>query len=413
LKLNVGYQNNIRKEFGNPENPSETELEFDLRTWTSSLQWRLPEAAHFETTVGVSGMHQRNINKGEETIIPQYTSRDGGLFLFTQKSVKDVTFSGGARFDMRRIHSEELMDGTNLKFAPFKKTFSNVSASAGLSYHPTPMLTYKANVARGFRAPALSELASNGAHEGTNRYEYGNLDLNSERSFQIDAGIEVDFEHLGFTLSLFQNAIKDFIFYRRLQGVSGDSLVTVDGGDLEAFQYDQQGANLSGLEASMDLHPHPLDWLHIKNTVSLIRARFNHKIDGSDNLPMIPAARYLGELRVNLINGKKAVRNVYGLVELDKTFRQNKPFFGYNTETATPGYTLLNAGIGSDFYGNGKPFMHIYIAANNLTDVAYQSHLSRLKYAAVNNVTGRRGVFNTGRNISIRVHIPFSYSTKK
>jgi iron complex outermembrane receptor protein len=195
--------------------------------------------------------------------------------------------------------------------------------------------------------------------------------------------------------------------------MSGDSIINVGGEDLEAFQYDQRRANLAGLEASMDMHPHPLDWLHIKNTVSLIRARFNQKIDGSDNLPMIPAARYLGELRVNLVNGKKAVRNVYTLVELDKTFTQNKPFFGYNTETLTRGYTLLNAGLGADFYGHGKPFMHIYIAGNNLADVAYQSHLSRLKYADVDNTTGRRGVFNTGRNISIRIHVPFSYTTKK
>ena len=40
--------------------------------------------------------------------------------------------------------------------------------------------------------------------------------------------------------------------------------------------------------------------------------------------------------------------------------------------------------------------------------VAYQNHLSRLKYAAENIATGRNGVFNMSRNFSIKVNIPFN-----
>ena len=42
-------------------------------------------------------------------------------------------------------------------------------------------------------------------------------------------------------------------------------------------------------------------------------------------------------------------------------------------------------------------------ALNNLTDVAYQNHLSRLKYTDENPVTGRVGVFNMGRNFTARL----------
>ena len=49
-----------------------------------------------------------------------------------------------------------------------------------MSFEPTDAITLKVNIARGFRAPALAELASNGAHEGTNRYEYGDQNLESE-----------------------------------------------------------------------------------------------------------------------------------------------------------------------------------------------------------------------------------------
>ena len=53
------------------------------------------------------------------------------------------------------------------------RDFSNLSGSVGFSYLPSQLVTLKFNIARGFRAPSMSELASNGAHEGTNRFEYG------------------------------------------------------------------------------------------------------------------------------------------------------------------------------------------------------------------------------------------------
>jgi len=54
----------------------------------------------------------------------------------------------------------------------------------------------------------------------------------------------------------------------------------------------------------------------------------------------------------------------------------------------------------------------VHLAVNNITDKAYQSHLSRLKYTDINNVTGRRGVFNTGRNFSVRLNVPLNFSAK-
>ena len=410
LKLNIGFQNNLRKEFGNPEDPSEKELFFDLKTGSYNLQWRLPEINNFETTIGLSGMYQQNKNRGEEVIIPEYNLFDAGGFIFTQKTLDKVVVSGGLRYDHRTINSKELFEETDLKFGSFKKTFSNVSGSAGLSYQPVQMVTIKANIARGFRAPTLSELASNGAHEGTNRYEYGQLNLKSERSLQADVGIDLEYEHISFSVSAFTNRIKDFIFYQRLQNTAGgDSIINLDGEELEAFAYNQNNARLYGLETSIDIHPHPLDWLHFTNTFSFVRGRFDESVDGSDNLPSIPAARYLAELKANFTKGQKALRNFYALVELDNTFKQNKPFTGFNTETATPGYALLHAGIGADIFRKDKTLFSVHVAANNLTDEAYQNHLSRLKYASVNNVTGRQGVFNTGRNFSVKVNVPFSF----
>lgn len=48
----------------------------------------------------------------------------------------------------------------------------------------------------------------------------------------------------------------------------------------------------------------------------------------------------------------------------------------------------------------------------NLTDIAYQNHLSRLKYADLNYFNGKRGVFNMGRNFGIKVNVPLDFAWK-
>jgi len=414
LKINLAYQNNLRREYGNPEDPAEEELFFDLKTFNYNLQWQLPEMKEWHTSIGVNGMQQTNQNKAEEVLIPEYSLFDVGAFIYTQRFFKKATLSGGLRFDNRSVNSKAFADGPDVKFTAFKRKFANVSGSVGISAEPSEKVTLKANIARGFRAPTLAELASNGAHEGTNRYEYGEQTLKSETSLQFDAGFDLNYEHFSFGLSVFYNRMNNFIFYNKLQSLlGGDSLVNVDGEDLPTFRFNQHDASLAGLEASLDIHPHPLDWLHFENTFSWVRGRFDDPIDGSDNLPLIPAARLVSELKADFRTAGKSFRNLYFKLEADQTFAQKNAFTGFDTETMTNGYLLLNWGAGADIQNSKKKtIFSLHFAIANLTDKAWQSHLSRLKYAAENLVSGRTGVFNTGRNFSVKLNIPFGFSLK-
>ena len=100
-------------------------------------------------------------------------------------------------------------------------------------------------------------------------------------------------------------------------------------------------------------------------------------------------------------------------IELDNTFSQKNIFSTYNTETATAGYTLLNTALGADFVSNkGVTLFSLNLVGSNLGDVAYQNHLSRLKYASENMANGRMGVFNMGRNFSVKVTIPLNFTVK-
>ena len=215
-------------------------------------------------------------------------------------------------------------------------------------------------------------------------------------------------------VNVFYNHINNFIFYRRLNSIfGGDSLVYDDNGEeLQAFQFDQNNARLYGFEIHFDLHPHPLDWLHFENKFSFVRGKFTNNIFESDNLPLIPAPRWVSELRADFKKAGKSLANAYARIEADNNLKQENAFYAYNTETATPSYTLLNAGIGGDVMIKNKTAFSLHFSANNITDKAYQNHLSRLKYTDVNDVTGRPGVFNMGRNFSVRLNIPLEFSIK-
>jgi iron complex outermembrane receptor protein len=106
------------------------------------------------------------------------------------------------------------------------------------------------------------------------------------------------------------------------------------------------------------------------------------------------------------------VRNLSVKFEVERSFAQKKAFTAYETETETPGYTLFNAGISTDITAKSKTLFSIYFNAINITDVAYQNHLSRLKYAAVNEATGRQGVFNMGRNYTFKINVPLSFDLR-
>jgi iron complex outermembrane recepter protein len=329
--------------------------------------------------------------------------------VYIQKTIGKASFSGGLRYDYRHLDSKEFMEGNQIKFSAFTKNFSNISGSLGLSYAATEHTIFKVNLARGFRAPSIPELSSNGEHEGTNRYEYGSQNLQSESSWQADLGVEINQEHFQFTASTFFNSINNFIFYSRLSRAGGgDSLVN----GTPAFEFGQRDAMLYGIEALLDIHPHPFDWLHWQNTFSYVRGQFKEVVEDTKNVPLIPAARLISQLRADLFTSEKSKGKVSAFLEIDFTFKQSHPFTAFDTETPTAGYTLLNAGITADIKRKNTTLFSLYVLANNLTDVAYQSHLSRLKYTAENMVTGRTGVFNMGRNFMLKLNIPLRWETK-
>lgn len=416
LKTTIGWQQNQRQEYGNILNKNHYGLYFLLNTFNYDVRYIFPEKNYLNLSVGVNGMKQISQNKGTEFLVPEYDLFDFGLFFIAKKSLGKLDISGGLRYDSREEYGKDLFLNSNgamvssisgnlpiHKFTAFTTSFTGISGSIGATYQFNDNVFTKTNISRGFRAPNIGEIGANGVHDGTSRYEIGDPGLKAENSLQFDYALGLNSEHVTAEIDLFRNTIHNFIFPRKLESVvKGDSLSN----GYSTFKFVAGEANLSGGEISVDIHPHPLDWLHFENSFSLVRSTRKNQPDSTKYLPFTPAPKLTTELKASTRKLGKHLVNAYLKIGVENYFLQDQFFAASRTETATPGYVLLNLGMGTEVIYKNKSRFSIFISVDNLTDKAYQSHLSRLKYLPVNYLTGRTGVYNMGRNFSLKLIFP-------
>ncbi|OBX24172.1 MULTISPECIES: TonB-dependent receptor [Bizionia] len=338
-------------------------LQMKLKTANYDVKYHLPIMGKFETIVGIQGMNQINTNYGEEILIPDAVTNDFGILAMSHIHFEKFDLQLGARYDNRWLQINNSIN----------KTFNSFNGAFGVKTNLTKNITARLNLATGFRAPNLAELTSDGVHHGTNRYEIGNIDLNTEQNFQTDLALEFKNKHIEFFVNGFYNHINDYIY------LSPDGTII---NNEPVYNYDQDNAALYGGEIGMHFHPHPIHWLHYESSFETVTG----KLDSGSYLPLIPANSLSNTIRVEL--DLKPITNSYVFVKLRSVFNQgNVSTF----ETTTDGYNLLSAGFG----GNVQLFnndLSITISGTNLTDKTYINHLSRLK---------PDGIYNMGRNFSI------------
>ena len=378
LDINLGFTYNDRKEFeAHHHDDNETEEEHEendtesleaalhmkLKTGSYDIKYNLPEFGKFETIVGIQGMNQVNTNYGEEQLIPDATTNDFGVLATSHIHFENADVQLGARYDIRNINVN----------SGIQKDFNSFNGAIGLKTNMTKNITARINIATGFRAPNLSELTSDGTHEGTNRYEIGNADLKSEQNFQIDVALEFKNDHIELFANGFYNKINNYIFL-------SPNGIFVD--EDPVFLYLQDDAKLYGGEFGFHLHPHPLDWLHFESSFDMVTGKQNN----DSYLPLIPANTLSNIIRVEF--EKPWFKKGYAFIKLRTTLDQNKVS---DFETNTNGYNLLSTGIGARFKVLNND-LDVSVSGTNLTNKTYINHLSRLK---------PDGVFNIGRNFNI------------
>jgi len=364
IKLVLGFTDNLRKEY--EDDASTAALNMSLRTYSFDLKWHSPTYSNkINLIVGSQGMLQKNINKGEEILIPDASTTDFGGFLIGNYNTKKFHLQGGIRGDYRLIDAQEVFrpDGN---IPALKRSFGSFNFSFGAAYSMGSS-KIRGNLATGFRAPNTSELLSNGIHEGTNRYEIGNAELASENATQTDVTYEYQSDHFSLAVNPFYNYIQNYIFLAPVDTVINNA---------PAYAYQQTNAALFGGELGLHYHPHGIHWLHLESNLSSVFAKDRQNTP----LPMIPAVKLSSELKIVFSqNANVHVKDVF----LQHIYRFKQDRIG-QFESPTAGYQVINIGANMVIRTKGLP-IEISSGIKNLLNTKYIDHLSRFKALQIPN----------------------------
>jgi iron complex outermembrane recepter protein len=443
IGIDVGFTESLRHEIDTgtlgEENMAVHDIPYNIRYQVENFNTGV------KLTTGFNGMYEFEANYPEPPApyvgdyeIPNYNLFDIGGYGILEKDFKNLTLSGGLRYDLRTIDGQQMWlsnyaissqeqvapntPGAYEQFPPFKQTYAGFSGSVGATYQLPDHNYVKVNLARSYRAPAINELTANEL-DPANVFKIGDPNLKAEQGYEVDVAYGNNGPDIGFEVDGFYNHIGNFIFADRLGSVfGGDSI------QLGAPVYKYQGDNtavLAGMTAYFNVHPSGAKWLEWRNGFTYIYSFLPGQTDSTQHVPFTPAPRLTSSVRLKLADKPSSMlRSAYFSIGLEHDWAQNQIYSALYNELPSLTYTLIDAGIGTNLV---NPRTHrlvcsLIITGTNLANIAYIDHTSRPQYFWAYNttenptnfgvqsavVTNRnQGIFNMGRNVGFKVIFPF------
>ena len=333
---------------------------------------------------------------GEEAFTPANTTSSYALYLIEQKKVGNVTFELGGRLERTTLdadaseveldvlHDEHEGEEHAVAFNFPDYDFTSLSLSAGANWEYQEGHSVAVTLSRSERAPSQQELFSAGQHLATQSYEVGLVfDMDEEGHIEetlkgvkeeVSTNLDITFRKFtgswGYSASFFYNQADDYVFQTStgLIALSEHEEHEEHGHDehgdeegLPIYYFQQADADIWGFEAEtyVDLS----DTLRLTVFGDYIRAEIE-----DDNLPRTPPMRFGSEL--SYVNDGLSAD--VGFTWYDD---QNEVA---SFETATDGYTLVNASVQYEFGTQGIDWV-VFARGENLTDEEARVHTSFLK----------------------------------
>lgn len=296
--------------------------------------------------LGASGFWRDFKALGDEAFIAPTQTRNYALFLLERYSWDSFYIEGGLRYEWQHI---------DVRSDQPDRSHNGFSASLGFMWDFTPGYTVGVTFSRSQRLPTAEELYADGPHVATGQFEIGDPRLKVETSHNLELSLRKKTGALQFGVSLYRNAVRDFIF-------AADTGEVID--DLRVVNFRQQDAVFYGVEA--DVKYAVTDAIDVSVFGDYVRAKISH---GGGNLPRIPPGRIGSRIDARWDRWKAYVQYYHVFTQGDVAA----------FETRTAGYDMLNAGV--SFGGALWPLSgyELYLRANNLLNQKAIVHTSFIK----------------------------------
>lgn len=358
LQLQLGVEQNFRREY-DAADATDIALGLLVNTASGFLHYHHRPIGPFSGgTFGVFALDSRFEKRGTETLIPNSRSVNAAVYSLQHFERGRWRGTVGARWDLRTLSVE---DDAVLGLSAETQRHQAVTGSIGSSYRLTEWASLVASVGRGFRAPAAPDLYANGFHEGTRAFERGNPDLRVETSLNTDVGLRIEHARMTGEVSLFRNAIDDFIYLRPF-GTGGFAF--------DSLEVTQGNALLQGAEARVAVRTLP--WLTLQAGGDLV-----HGTNTSVDVPLtfVPPPRVQLGARAERARLGTAILRPWLSLQGERNWRQTRVD---PRDVAPPGYTLWQLGAGGTVLAGARVLV-VDLAVRNVFDTRFRNFMSRYK----------------------------------
>jgi iron complex outermembrane receptor protein len=216
LELAAAGELDLRNEFeplnGNPKVPTKY-IGLETKGFHFRSAYPIIQSADFETKLGIRTEYSDMKNKAVYTFVPDNTVLNTGAFLASNYKITSWELNGGISWDRAAYSTNNYI---NLFDADIDKNFAAFSGNLGASYLTSNTSKVSLNLATGFRPPNINELASTGFKPESMRVEYGNSNLEAERSSSVEFSFNEtsrDFRYFG---SVFYQDFNNFIYLEEM-----------------------------------------------------------------------------------------------------------------------------------------------------------------------------------------------------
>ncbi len=366
------------------------ELQYEITTHTADINWEHNSIKKVHGVIGITGMTRGNTFEGRY-FIPNFHNYSGGAFLIERTKVKNTEFEAGLRYDYKTLQIFKWEN--NIIIKPVFN-FKNASGTLGLIQSFGEHYSLNANVGTAWRAPTPNELFSDGLHHGAAAVEIGDRTLKPEKAYNSIVTISyngLQHKKLNGELSFYYNMINNFIYLQPQQPPT----LTIRGA-FPTFVYKQVDAAFKGIDATL-IYKLSKD-LQVTGKASMLRA-FNKTI--GDYLIMMPSDRYQVSAGYNFKAIKKLTDMYISVSSLYVTKQWRVPV-GQDYAPPPEAYMLLTIEGGIALKLKNQK-INISVGVNNLLNTSYREYLNRFRYYAD----------DIGRNISVKLKVPFAIETRK
>ena len=388
LSVTYNFQNNRRREFdvrraGRSDIPI-VDLNLASHVFNASLEKN--NSINHTTLFGLQYKFQNNTNvagTGSLPLIPDYLSFVPAVFAQHKWKLGKLNLEFGARYEN---YLYKVYPIRNNVVQDVKRQFHAGALNVGVNYL-LQKTSIKADISFIARAPMINELYNSGLHQGIAALEFGDPNLNLEKSLKSTLDLSHNFGKAGTILTtIYLQRVHNFIYFVP----QPEPQLTIRGAFL-AYNYQNTDALIGGLDGMYVVNLHKnLEW---STKAAYIRAR-NTIL--KDEIVFTPPLRVTSSINYDLALSKIKSSSLATKLAVAYSGKQSHVDPSRDFQRAPDAYTLINFHLGyqANLFSNQ---IKIELQIHNILNRGYRDYLNRLRYFAN----------DLGRNITLNMNYKF------